>query len=475
MDESALSLLPFLLRRGADYADVRRVSNRRESLRVRNGVVVSIGGISESGWGIRVLAGGAWGFAATDEPEALETTGLLALEIARASSLALRERVVWPAAPPVTGEWSSPCEIDPFEVPLERKVELLLDATERMRGDDRVAAVEGEMALLGQEKLFVSTEGSRTRQSRVECGAGIVCSVSDADDAQRRSWPNSYGGNAFLGGFEVLLGLELAENAPRIRDEALALLAAPPVPAGLHDLVIGSSQMALQIHESVGHPTELDRILGTELSLAGGSFLDVGMLDRFRYGSPAMTIVADATLPGGCGSFGFDDEGTPASRQLLVEGGLLRGFLSSRETAARIGRSSGGTMRAESWNHLPLIRMTNVDLEPGTVPFEELVADTKSGVLVDTNKSWSIDDRRLNFQFGCEVAWQIENGRIGRIFKNPVYTGRTPEFWGRLDAVADPAAFRLWCVPTCGKGDPLQVVRVAHGSSPARFRGVEMR
>jgi len=465
-----------LRRSGADYADIRWVETRRESVKIRNGEVIGIGGGFDRGFGIRVIVDGCWGFAATDEGESgLERTASAAVESAKAAALTRRAAVRLAEAEPVTGNWSSHFSIDPFDVPLETKIALLLDSTERMRTDDRIVSAEGELSIYRQEKIFASSEGSYVEQSTTECGGGISAVAVSGEETHRRSYPSGYGGNQANRGWEFILEQDFSGSAVRIRDEALALLTAPKAPAGFHDLIVGASQLALQIHESCGHPTELDRIFGTELSLAGGSFLDPGMLGKFRYGSDRVTIAADATVPGGIGTFGYDDEGTPARRTVLVDRGILTGFLTSRETAEKIGQRSGGTMRAESWNHLPLIRMVNVNLDPGEDSFENLVLDTRKGILVETNKAWSIDDVRLNFQFGCEIAWEIENGRIGRILKSPVYTGITPQFWGRCDAISNRDAWTLWGVPNCGKGDPMQVVRVAHGASPARFHGVEMQ
>ena len=230
--------------------------------------------------------------------------------------------------------------------------------------------------------------------------------------------------------------------------------------------------MALQIHESCGHPTELDRAMGSEISLAGGSFLQPDLLGKLRYGSPLVNLVADSTAPGGLGTFGWDDEGVRAGKHPLVQEGMFVDYLSSRETAAALRRPSTGTMRADGWNRTPLIRMVNVSLEPDRGSLEDLVADTKDGVLVCVDKSWSIDDLRLNFQFSLELAWEIKNGKRTRLLRDPFYTGVTPKFWRSCDAICGPEEWRLFGLNSCGKGDPMQLMHVAHGASPARFRGV---
>jgi TldD protein len=228
------------------------------------------------------------------------------------------------------------------------------------------------------------------------------------------------------------------------------------------------------VHESVGHPTELDRVYGTEAAYAGTSFLSAGDLGSLRYGSERMNITADATTPEGLGTFAFDDEGVPASREPIVAEGVLRGFLSSRETAAQLGAGVGGSMRADGWARMPLVRMTNLHLEPGEGSFEELLADVDDGLYLDTNKSWSIDDKRLNFQFGTQIAWEIKQGKLGRMLRDATYTGVTPVFWGKLDAVAGPEEWKLFGLTNCGKGQPGQEAHVSHGAAPARFRDVEV-
>ena len=214
--------------------------------------------------------------------------------------------------------------------------------------------------------------------------------------------------------------------------------------------------------------------MGMEASFAGTSFLTTDKLNNFRYGSDAVTIVADATVEGGLGSFGFDDEGVPAQRTVIVDRGNFAGYLTSRETASRYGERSNGTMRADSWSRIPLIRMTNVNLEPGDWRLDDLIADTDEGIYMQTNRSWSIDDRRLNFQFGTEIAWEVNGGKLGRMLKNPTYTGTTPIFWGSCDAVCAPDEWIVWGTPNCGKGEPSQVAHVGHGAAPARFRNVRV-
>ena len=230
----------------------------------------------------------------------------------------------------------------------------------------------------------------------------------------------------------------------------------------------------MQVHESVGHPTELDRVYGTEAAYAGTSFLSPDDLGSLRYGSDLMNVTADSTTPGGLGTFGFDDEAVPARSEAIVEAGVLRGFLTSRETAERLGAGGGGSMRADGWARMPLVRMTNLNLEPGDGTLEELLADVDDGLYMETNKSWSIDDKRLNFQFGTQIGWEIKNGTLGRMLRDPTYTGVSPVFWGSLDAVAGPDSWQLYGLTNCGKGQPGQSAHVSHGAAPARFRDVQV-
>jgi len=268
--------------------------------------------------------------------------------------------------------------------------------------------------------------------------------------------------------------MDLLKNAERIAEEANQLLVAPYAPEGVMDIVLGGSQLALQVHESCGHPAELDRVLGKEISFAGGSFLTLDKLNTFTYGSSQVNIVADATVPGGLGTFGFDDEGVPASRSYLVKQGKFVGYLTSRENAFKLGIPSNGAARAQSWNHIPLVRMTNINLLPGNFGWDELLDGIKKGLYLDCNKSWSIDDKRLNFQFGTEIAREVKNGKVGKWYKNAFYQGITPEFWKSCDGVADQKYWRVWGVNNCGKGQPEQLMHVGHGTSPARFTKIKV-
>jgi TldD protein len=462
---------------GASYADVRVVRRREESIAIKTGRLEGVALGETEGFGVRVLVDGAWGFAASHrlELDEAERVARLAVRIARASATALRRKVVLDDRPPAHGTYETPVEEDPFRLPLETKIADLLGADKRAASVKGIAFTESMYAAQRESKTFAATDGSFTEQTITHLGSAVEANAIDGDEHQRRSYPDA-GGGFRAAGYEFIRGLDLASHAEAYAEEAVALLSAPQLPAGRRTVVLDPSQLYLQIHESCGHPAELDRVFGTEASYAGTSFLTTDKLEAgFRYGSELVTIVADATAPHGLGTFGWDDEGTAAQAVPIIEDGILVGYLSSRETAPRIGRRSGGAMRADGWNRIPLIRMTNVSLMPVEgMSLDDIVADTDDGLYLASNRSWSIDDRRLNFQFATEVAYEIKGGKKGRLFKNPTYTGITYEFWRSCDAVGDASSWVMLGTPNCGKGEPSQTGHVGHGVSGARFRDVQV-
>jgi TldD protein len=370
--------------------------------------------------------------------------------------------------------WHSPMRDDPFNVSLEEKVSLLMEATRRMQEVRGVDFAEGGIDLFRSHVWLASSEGAATDQTVVQSGAGIEATAIGDGELQRRSYPNSFRGHIAAAGWEHIAKLGLVEEAERTATEAVELLSAEECPSEVTTLVLDSGQMELQIHESIGHAVELDRVLGMEESYAGSSFVRPEDRGSLRYASPLVSITADATLPGGLGTFAWDDEGVPAQRFPILADGVFENFLSSRETASRIGGTSSGAMRADGWQNLPLIRMTNISIEPREGSLADIIGDTKDGIFMATNQSWSIDDHRVNFQFGCEIAWRIKDGKLTELYRNPNYTGITTRFWGSCDAVGGREEWTLWGTPNCGKGEPGQVARVGHGASPARFRNVQV-
>jgi len=461
---------------GATYADVRVVRRLEESINVKSGRVEGVASGESEGFGVRVIVDGAWGFAASHRLSTAEADRVAAeaVRIARASATAIREPVQLDGRPPANGRVETEVAEDPFAIPMHQKIGDLLAADRAMNAVKGIAWTESLYAAQREWKTFAATDGSYTEQVITHLGAGLEANAIEGDEHQRRSYPDN-GGSWASAGYEFVRAMDLAENAERVANEAVELLSAPPLPAGTRTIILHPSQLYMQVHESCGHPTELDRALGSEASYAGTSFLTPDMLDSFRYGSDLCDIVADATVPGGLGTFGWDDEGVAAQQVPLIKEGIFVGYLSSRETAPRIGRGSGGAMRADGWNRIPLIRMTNVNLlpKPG-MTFEQIVADTDDGLLFETNRSWSIDDRRLNFQFSTEVCREIKGGKPGRLYRNGTYTGITYELWRSMDAVGDASSWQMWSTPNCGKGEPGQAGHVGHGVSGARFQNVRV-
>jgi TldD protein len=462
--------------RRAEYADARFVQTRVERLSTRNGAIDRLDSIEQEGIGVRVRAGGSWGFAATGGTGKADAEAALDRALAVAAAQPPAAGAPLAPEPPARGEYESPARRDPFAVPLEEKLAVLMAADAGLRTEPGVVLTLASFEALRADKLFASTEGALCRQRITECGGGLTAVAVDGDESQTRSFPASHGGNVAQAGYEHFLSLDLAGAAPRVSAEAVALLRAPACPPGRRTLLLAGEQLGLQVHESVGHAVELDRVLGREASYAGTSFVPADGIGTHRIGSPQVNVTADAGSLGGLGSFRWDDEGVEGQAVPIVRDGVLAGFLSSRETATEIGvERSGGCMRAEGHARQPIVRMTNVNLEPGDAgTLEDLIAATDDGVLIDTNRSWSIDNRRLHFQFEGEAAWEISNGERGRLLRNPSYAGVTPEFWAGCDAVCSPSEWALVSLLDCGKGEPGQVMRVSHGCAPARFRDVEV-
>ena len=461
------------LARGASYADARAIVRRSQLVSTKNRRVDQLDDVETEGIGIRVLVDGAWGFACEPRLDSQAARGAAGRATAFAKAAPGRHERALAPVEVVQGEYSTPRDQDPVDIPLEEKTALCFEAEEAMQHAD-VKVTSASVRASREQRALVTSDGTAVEQNLVECGAGIDAYASNGEVSQIRSYPSAHGGSSGGAGWEYVVALGLSREGPRVAEQAAELLRAPLCLPAVTTVVIDAEQMAMQVHESVGHPTELDRVYGTEAAYAGTSFLHPADLGSLRYGSEAMNITADPTTPGGLGTFGYDDEGVPAERTPVVEGGVLRNFLSSREAAAKLGGGSGGSMRADGWSRMPLVRMTNLHLEPGEGTLDDLLADVDHGVYFETNKSWSIDDKRLSFQFGTQVAREIKNGKVGRLLRDATYTGVTPVFWGSLDAVAGPASWILYGLTNCGKGQPGQVAHVSHGAAPARFRNVQV-
>ena len=457
---------------GARYADARVMHRRYEAMVARNGEVEDLTQDESSGVGVRALIGSAWGFYAAAElsDSSARQVGAEATRIAAASALVSRAAADLTPSEAPTGSWASDYRIDPLAVSLADKGDLLVEATATMRSHGADVA-EALYQIWDTAKWFVSSEGHRIDQRIRECGAGIMATAIGDGETQRRSYPAARGQYGTRG-WELVDELDLGAHAARVADESRALLSAPQCPAGETTLILGGEQMALQIHESVGHAIELDRILGWEAGYAGTSWLDLAQLGSMRYGSELMNITIDPTIPGALGSFGYDDEGTPAAARDAVRDGRWVGVLAGRDSSAVAGLDYAGSVRADGWARLPMVRMTNVGLEPGPHTLDEIIAATDDGIFMDTNRSWSIDDKRLNFQFGCEVGYEVRDGELGRLLRNPTYTGIGPQFWRSMDMLSSEIV--AWGIPNCGKGQPGQIGHTGHPAAPARFRDVRV-
>jgi TldD protein len=467
-------LVEFAIQCGADYADVRTIDRSNEQIRVWDGKIEELLNHRSRGYGVRVLVNGSWGFAGSSQFDRSKEVVKQAISIARASTRVQREPVKLAPVPVVRTRWQNSVEVDPRKVSFNERVDLLMAADAEMARVPGVTQRKSSMGFYYTDQVFASSEGSLIEQNMVDCGAGIVALAANGSDVHHRSFPASFQGDYATAGYEHILGLRLVEGAKQCAEEAVALLHAKPCSSGRTTVIMDSSLLTLMVHESIGHALELDRVLGSEASFAGTSFATPEKLGHFRYGSPQVTITTDATLPHGLASFGYDDEGAPSRRTVLVDKGILVNYLTSRETATQLNLPVSGNMRADGWQRTPLIRMANFNLEPGDSSLEEMIASTEEGIYMKTVNTYSIDDKRLNFQFGPEIAWEIKGGKLGDMIKNARFSGMTPEFWNSCDAVAGPKEWHLWGVPVCGKGEPGQIVRVGHGTAPARFRNIQV-
>ncbi len=474
-DDLAARALDTASKRGAEYADLRFEVVRAERIETRNGIVATLSDATSRGYGMRALVGGAWGFAASSDltQTGVDATAARAVEIAKAGAAIARHRFGAPPPRAYVDSFATPIVRDPDGVPLGDRVALLLAAEKALHVSPKISVGRAWIDLWRTDKTFYSTLGSRIEQSIRQTGSGLEALAVGNGEVQSRTFPGDIGLYK-SGGWEIVEEAQLAQNAQRIGEEAQSLLTAEQCPSGTRDIILGGSQVSLQIHESCGHPAELDRVMGWEANFSGVSFLEIAQLDKLKYGSDIVTIRIDNTLPQGMATVGYDDEGTKSGTSDIIRDGMLVGYEMSNDTARTIGRQSNACVRAQSWEFVPMIRMCNLNLLPGDVPFDGLFEGVKDGIYMESNRSWSIDDHRLNFQFGCEIAWEVKNGKRGKLLKNPTYAGMTPQFWNSCDAIADEQSWVAWGTPNCGKGEPMQTGRTAQCASPARFRNVQV-
>jgi TldD protein len=471
---AAARILDTASKAGAQYADVQFWTIRQEDVSVRNGDVRNASDVSSAGYGVRVLVDGSWGFFGSDRFD----NASLDVAAARATALAtsgtkVNDRIA--AVQPVekiVAHYETPMTKDPASVGLSARANLLLTAERGGHVAKNVISGYAFMTIYTTAKEFYSTTGSAITQLLRQAGAGCGVSALGRDkDVQTRGGPGDfalYQG----GGYEVVERANLSGIMPEYGREAVILADAPSLPSGVRDVILDGSVLNLQMHESIGHALELDRSLGWEANFSGISWATPDQAGKLKYGSELLNIYADNTLPLGMATVGYDDEAVKPKRVPLIERGVLRAFLSSRDTAAQTNLPETASTRAQDWASVPMVRMTNIVLAPHEGTLASIVADTKDGVFVAGMRSWSIDDHRLNFQFGPQIGYEIKNGKRGRIFKQPTYTGVTPRFWGSMDRVGGHEDFMVWGTPNCGKGEPEQSGRTSHACSVARFRNV---
>lgn len=468
---------------GADYADVRWVPVEESNyLLMWNGNLKQAVLDRESGIGIRALYRGAWGFSAASDLSDLPALFGKALDNAQAAS----QRVTFPVRladrEAIQAQFASPCQINPFQVPLAEKVAFMKEMDERL---DQAGVFQriADLTFVRKQIIFVDSEGSEIEKLITEVFATLQVLGRDAQgEAHERKFSLGRDG-ALSRGWESIDRQVFAENADRIVREMNQVLVADQCPKDERTVILLPDIMWLQTHETIGHPLELDRILGYELAYAGGSFVTLDDFGNLRYGSEKLTARADATLPNTPGSFGYDDDGVPCQNTVLIDQGILVGAITGRqmveEANAKAGRtifaSSGGCNRASSFYRVPIERMTNINIDPGhDGTLNDIVRDTETGIVLDGERSWSIGSNREQFHFGTEIGWLVEDGEITKVVKNPTYQGDTVRFWNSLSAVGDESTVKVAWVPNCGKGQPNQVMQLGHAAPACRFESVRI-
>jgi predicted Zn-dependent protease len=458
-----------------DHCSLRLVHEEHDLLTVRRDVLQPVRHTVDAGAMITVHHGGGVGYGATCDlsEEGLRQAARRAQDWAGYSAGRGVTDFSAVAMPRSSGRWATPVERPFTGRGLADMVELLQDASRRLHPDERIVDWTASLWSTRARSTLATADGAVVEQEHELLSPDASVVASAGGEVQRRSWGGGRGASQ-QGGLEILDSLDFGAVVDRIPVEALQLLSAPDCPSGRMSLLLAPSQMMLQIHESIGHPLELDRILGDERNYAGTSFVTAEMFGRYRYGSQLLNITFDPTVPREFAGYGFDDEGAPARREHLIRDGLLVRGLGGTISQARSGLSGVANARAQSWNRPPIDRMANLNLEPGTSSLEALISRVERGVFMRTNCSWSIDDSRNKFQFGCELGRLIEDGQLKGLVRNPNYRGISSTFWRSLSGLGDPSTFQVFGTPYCGKGEPNQIIRVGHGSPVALFDDVEI-
>jgi TldD protein len=460
---------------GASYADIRINRYRQNVVVTREERILQIVDGESFGFGVRVIVDGSWGFAASADVTASEIERIVrdAVTIARASAVLRTSPVALAPTDAYTDHWRTPVEVDPFEVPIEEKVELLLSINREALRAPGARFCSSHLFSAGEHKFFASTEGSRIEQEIVRIWPSFtVTAVSDdGGDFQSRSGFCMPTGQ----GYEYCRSYPMLDDARKAGEDAVEKLKSPMIEPGKRDLVLLPSHTWLVLHESIGHATELDRALGFEANFAGTSFVTVDQLGTLQYGSEHVTVIGDRTEEHGLATVGYDDEGVKSGRFDIIRDGRFVGYQTTREQAPWIGDAeSHACAYADNYTRVPMQRMPNVSLMPGSTPMsvEDLIAGVDDGILIAGDGSWSIDQQRRNFQFGGQTFHQIRNGRITNMLRDVAYQSTTVEFWNSCDAVCSADHYELGGSYFCGKAQPEQVAPVSHGSAPARFRSI---
>ena len=472
-DELADLAMKRITAAGAEYGDVRILHSNSQTVAGEDRRIASIRELEDKGFGIRVLFHGGWGFAASSvlSLEDVPRVADLAVEIARGSASLAREKVVLVDEPVHRDRVVTPVRLDPFAVPLEKKTAFLCEVMERLHAGKDIARSRADLWCRRDRKLFVSTEGSHLEFDLLALQG--ECAATAKYDGRFAS--RSFGTPHLRTGYELIEEANFLGETARVAEQAAEKVRAPAVQPGTYDLVLDPEHLSLTIHESCGHPSELDRALGYEANYAGTSFLTTDKRGTFRYGSPHVNLVADNTEQETLAATGYDDDGVACQKWDIIREGLFVGYCTNREVAGKIGDiRSKGSNRADGWGSVPMVRIANIGLEPGRASLDELIADVKRGIYIEGHGSYSIDQRRYNFQFGGDAFWLIENGTRTHMLRDVIYHGITPEFWGSCDGVADRSLRRRFGFITCGKGQPGQSGWMTHAASPARFRRVDV-
>ena len=482
IQELANLAIDLIRQAGCEYGDIRLCSYRHQSLTASDRSLNRLSDNVSSGFGVRVLLDGAWGFAASHRKTPTEISRIVKLAVATAqgSRLTQQEPVKLVPVAAYQDRYTTPIKIDPFDIPIQEKAELLLGINEKLLAYEAkgIKKAYSFLRFTKEDKLFASTVGSVIEQTIYRSYPGMGCTAIANGDAQGRNYERT----PLNIGYEHIDAADLLGNVDRIAEEAIEKVYAPELEGDRHtNLLLKPTNLFLTIHESVGHPTELDRVYGYEANFAGTSFATTDKLGKLQYAAPWVNFVADRTQPQGRSTMAYDDEGVPAQQWYVVKDGILNDYLTDRETAHRLGRdSSNGSAYADNWSSVPMVRIPNLGLEPGkagdshTATLEEMIADTGDGILIDGIGSYSIDQQRRNFQFGGDAFWQVKNGKITGMLKNVTYHSMTTGFWNRVDAIGGESEWMQCGTNMCGKGEPMQLAQMTHSCVPVRVRDIHV-